>query len=89
MATDSEQSHRGAATGSMAHGTHWPPETRGSSAPPPASITAAGLPARMASRTLGAVYSVATRTGARANSSAAALATAVPSKNRGFCVPHR
>jgi len=34
-------------------------------------------------------YAVVTCTGARASSAAAALATAVPSKNLGFCVPHR
>ena len=36
----------------MLHGTHAPPENAGSTAPPPASTTAAGLPARMTSRTV-------------------------------------
>jgi LDH2 family malate/lactate/ureidoglycolate dehydrogenase len=43
-----------------------------------------GLP-----KLLTAAYFAAIRTGSRASSSAAARATAVPSKNRGFCVPHR
>ena len=40
-------------------------------------------------RTLTVAYFAAIRTGSRASSSAAARATAVPSKNRGFCVPQR
>src|SRR3990172_3996624 len=36
----------------MEHATHVPPVNAGSSAPPPARTTAAGFPARMASRTV-------------------------------------
>ena len=36
----------------------------------------------------GACYSAATRAGALFSTPAASLATTVPSKNRGFCVPH-
>src|SRR5205814_9949138 len=38
--------------GPMRHGTHDPLVNAGSSAPPPARTTAAGFPARMASRTV-------------------------------------
>jgi len=44
--------HRKGATPPKAHGAQRPPANDGSAAPPPASTTAAGLPERMASRTV-------------------------------------